>query len=336
MNRSKIEWCDHTLNIVTGCRHGCQYCYARQMSRRFSGNVNLNKRETDKFRLDGDVYVLDEPFLDETGRQVMYPFGFEPTLHRYRYKVLDKLKMGQNIFVGAMGDLFGDFIPDAWIHDVFSICEAHPKNNYMFLTKNVQRYTDISLMNGDNVFYGTSITTEKETHLFNFLPAFRNRFVSIEPILEDIHPEVHNLMVKQVDWIIIGAETGHRKNKVIPKKSWIDKIVAEADKWGTPVFMKESLLGIIGEENMRRDFPEQLQKKEMSDKVKKRLVTKCASCGKEFRKNSMITVSVRAERGGRMRSLCHVCMECMEKICNAHNLQMPELEQEKSENSEEK
>ncbi len=24
-----------------------------------------------------------------------------------------------------------------------------------------------------------------------------------------------------VDWVIVGAETGHRKDKVIPKRDWI-------------------------------------------------------------------------------------------------------------------
>ena len=43
MNRSKIEWCDHTLNPITGCRHNCEYCYARRMVARFSGDVRLNK-----------------------------------------------------------------------------------------------------------------------------------------------------------------------------------------------------------------------------------------------------------------------------------------------------
>lgn len=103
MNRSKIEYCDHTLNIITGCRYKCEYCYARQMSRRFSGNVKMNIKQHDKYRMENGVYVLDEPFLDETGQQVLYPFGFEPTLHRYRYGVLDKLKMGQNILVGCHG-----------------------------------------------------------------------------------------------------------------------------------------------------------------------------------------------------------------------------------------
>ena len=29
VNKSKIEWCDHTWNPITGCNHGCHYCYAK-------------------------------------------------------------------------------------------------------------------------------------------------------------------------------------------------------------------------------------------------------------------------------------------------------------------
>lgn len=43
MNKSKIEWCDHTWNPITGCRHNCEYCYARRMTARFAGDVRLNK-----------------------------------------------------------------------------------------------------------------------------------------------------------------------------------------------------------------------------------------------------------------------------------------------------
>ena len=42
MNRSRIEWCDHTWNPISGCRHGCTYCYARRMAARFSGDIRLN------------------------------------------------------------------------------------------------------------------------------------------------------------------------------------------------------------------------------------------------------------------------------------------------------
>ncbi|OPZ23313.1 MAG: Phage protein Gp37/Gp68 [Lentisphaerae bacterium ADurb.BinA184] len=30
MNATNIEWCDRTWNVITGCRHGCPYCYARR------------------------------------------------------------------------------------------------------------------------------------------------------------------------------------------------------------------------------------------------------------------------------------------------------------------
>jgi len=53
----------------------------------------------------------------------------------------------------------------------------------------------------------------------------------------------HNLYTKA---IIIGAETGKRKDKVVPKREWIEKIVAECDSTGVAVFMKESLRTIMG------------------------------------------------------------------------------------------
>lgn len=53
MGFSRIEWCDYSLNILTGCQHGCPYCYARNMSQRFSGNVRKNLTETKKYRKEG-------------------------------------------------------------------------------------------------------------------------------------------------------------------------------------------------------------------------------------------------------------------------------------------
>ena len=39
MNDTKIEWCDMTWNPVTGCLHGCEYCYAKKVAHRFDGKV---------------------------------------------------------------------------------------------------------------------------------------------------------------------------------------------------------------------------------------------------------------------------------------------------------
>ena len=51
MNRSKIEWCDHTWNPITGCLHNCRYCYARGMARRFCGDIRLNKLAKDDYKV---------------------------------------------------------------------------------------------------------------------------------------------------------------------------------------------------------------------------------------------------------------------------------------------
>jgi len=60
------------------------------------------------------------------------------------------------------------------------------------------------------------------------------------------------------NWVIIGAETGRRKNKVIPKREWIEDIVNECRKAGIPIFMKSSLADIWGEP-LIQEFPEELK-----------------------------------------------------------------------------
>lgn len=332
MNRSKIEWCDHTWNPITGCRHNCSYCYARTMTARFAGDVRLNKMAKKDYRLQqakdgsGDVYVLDEPMINETGKALVYPFGFEPTLHLYRSNTLDKLKMGNNIFVGAMADVFGEWVPDEWIDKIIDICLERPQHNYLFLTKNPERYTEYGVPAGKEfMWYGTTITCEADADRFNLLPALCNTFVSIEPLLEDIEPEKHNVMFKQVGWIIIGAETGRKKNKVEPKFDWIKKIVLEADSRGVPVFMKDSLIPIVGEHNMRRDFPKQLMSSTVSPKMKKKLYNMCAGCKAHLKKSEMITLLARSKRGEQPKQFGFMCKECFKKMCKQLGLDIPEL-----------
>ena len=211
MNRSKIEWCDHTLNIITGCRHGCPYCYARTMATRFSGDARRNLMQNRHVTVENGCYELNEPFLDENGKQIVYPFGFEPTFHKYRLNILDKYKSGKNFFVGAMADIFGDWVPDAWLTDVFDVCTQHKLNNYLFLTKNPARYETTLLPAGNNFWYGTTITKNAEVKRIEQLPFRRNKFLSIEPLLENIIFAPEDFW--GIGWIILGAETGHRKLK---------------------------------------------------------------------------------------------------------------------------
>lgn len=36
-SKTKINWCDSTWNPVTGCLHGCEYCYARKIANQYGG-----------------------------------------------------------------------------------------------------------------------------------------------------------------------------------------------------------------------------------------------------------------------------------------------------------
>lgn len=272
MNRSKIEWCDHTWNPITGCRQGCEYCYARKMTARFAGDVRLNLMAKKDYFIQeaadgsGQVYILDKPMMNETGKQLVYPFGFEPTYHRYRMDTLDKLKMGNNIFVGAMADVFGAWVPEEWIRDIFAECMNRPQHNYLFLTKNPERYEAIDFAGNlpmeKNFWYGSTLTTPEDRC---FISNEHKTFWSIEPIHAPFQ-----IKDKSPDWIIIGAETGYRKEKVIPQREWILDISDWCREAGIPIFMKDSLIPIIGEENMRREYPKELQRKTISGKMKKK------------------------------------------------------------------
>lgn len=243
MDNTKIEWCDSTWNPVTGCKHGCEYCYARKIASRFGCHKTANQAEE---------YELDEPYKVD-GNRVPYPFDFAPTLHRYRLGEYEK-KESRTIFVCSMADLFGDWVSDSWIEEVFEACEKAPQHRYLFLTKNPERYSSLAnnkkLPQRDNMWYGTSVTKNGDAY---FCSQDHNTFLSIEPLLEERVIGFDD--AARADWIIIGAETGSRKDKVVPKPEWIDRISKMSALVGTPVFMKDSLIPIIGEENMRRGFP---------------------------------------------------------------------------------
>lgn len=116
MDKTKIDWCDSTWNPVTGCLHGCEYCYARGIAHRFS--CGGEKWTDDK------LFVLNEKFYaEESERSEPYPYGFMPTFHRYRLDEYEK-KKGRNIFVCSMADLFGDWVPDSWIDEVIKGTQA--------------------------------------------------------------------------------------------------------------------------------------------------------------------------------------------------------------------
>ena len=232
-----IEYLDYTFNPIGGCKHVCKdsYCYAAKIAKRFGGNTEHEYH---------GLHILDRPMYKKTkaGKLMVdpYPYGFEPTFHKYRLNEPAEKKKPSIIGVVYMGDLFGEWVPDSWIQEVFKACEAAPQHTYMFLTKNSGRYEKI-INNGvievkDNYWFGTTVTTA-DGYAYARGQGI-NTFASIEPIMGEFKGTKEELLP---DWVIIGVETGNRKDKVIPRKEWIENIISGCKAANVPVFVKSPL-----------------------------------------------------------------------------------------------
>ncbi len=262
-DKTKIDWAEASWNPVTGCLHGCAYCYARRIAERFgkAATVVCDEEGLPEYGgmtcADGSCHDLQYPIEDygRTGRAAPYPFEFDPTFHRYRLDIPARWTKPRTIFVCSMADLFGDWVPGEWIEAVFDACEKAPQHRYLFLTKNPKRLKKLELEGKlpKQHWYGTSVTHADDTEFWSLN---YNTFVSIEPMLESFSDENHQAYRQMIPkWVIFGAETGNRKNKVIPKKEWITELIEYYGTFGyTRFFMKESLRGLMGPD-FRQEFP---------------------------------------------------------------------------------
>jgi protein gp37 len=286
MNTTTIETFDLTYNPVTGCLHGCEYCYARDFAQRFCG---ADMGDTCRYGAGYDWYRGDDPFAPpythtklfvvnnplmvtrKNGKKVKapFPFGFEPTYHKYRLNEPKEAKRPQNIFVCSMADLFGSWVPTKWIADVIDSCLAAPQHNYLFLTKNPARYAALQKMallpQTPNFWYGTTITNNADFDgrgyvlYSSLLGSGCKTFLSIEPLHEQI--SLNRLPnFDCVQWVIVGAESGKRKGKVMPSKAWVDDIREACEHYGIPLFMKDSLIPVVGRDGLLQEWPEELRK----------------------------------------------------------------------------
>lgn len=281
MNKSKIEWTNYTWNPVTGCFHNCSYCYARKIAERFGlafapilGDVGMEGAcKYDSPEGMDTMLELEKPYR-KNGNIQSFPMAFLPTFHRYRLDEPQKLKNPSTIFVCSMADLFGEWVPDEWIDAVFKACEGAPQHRYLFLTKNPKRCREaLPLWKSyygklTNMWFGATVTgdddRQKAWDLLTSTNKGINKFLSIEPLISGFNLNEHELLLKgyrekatignYIDWIIVGAETGNRKDKVIPERKWIESIVNQCKDAEVPLFMKNSLKDIWGE-SLIQEFP---------------------------------------------------------------------------------
>ena len=224
MAESSIEWTEHTWNPVTGCTKlspGCKHCYAETMSRRLTA-------------------------MGATG----YENGFQLTLHPERLDQPMRRKKATTYFINSMSDLFHESVPDAFVERVLSVCASTPQHTYQVLTKRAERLPEFFRLREcpQNVWLGVSVEDRKYgVPRIAYLQRTNAhvRFLSIEPLLEDIG--AINLL--GIHWVIVGGESGAKARPM--ESSWANNVRTQAIAQQVAFFFKQ--WGAWGPDGVRRD-----------------------------------------------------------------------------------
>jgi protein gp37 len=208
---SHIEWTDATWNPVTGCTKispGCKNCYAARLAHRLQAMGQSNYRD-----------------------------GFELTLQPQMLELPLRWKVPKRIFVNSMSDLFHENVPTAYIQQVFATMRQAPWHQYQVLTKRSDRLLKLSseLDWAPQIWMGVSVESEKYTQRIDDLrrTAAHVKFLSLEPLLGPLP----NLNLHNIDWAIVGGESGPRARPI--ESRWVTDIRDQCLRANVPFFFKQ-------------------------------------------------------------------------------------------------
>jgi protein gp37/ParB-like chromosome segregation protein Spo0J len=220
----QISWAAWSWNPVTGCLHGCCYCYARELATKPS-------------------------------YRAAYPVGFTPLFHHERLDAPANTTVPaeaaadarfKRVFVCSMADLYGKWVPDEWIEQVHASAIANPQWDYLMLTKFPRRYVGLALP--PTAWLGTSVDEQKRVRLaeeaFREIKGVQVKWLSLEPLLAPL--EFSDLTM--FDWIVIGSQSATEQPdgqvaEFAPPFEWVARLVAQAREASCRVYLKPNLLG---------------------------------------------------------------------------------------------
>jgi protein gp37 len=141
------------------------------------------------------------------------------------------------VFVNSMSDLFHKDVPLSFIQQVFEVMNDCPQHTFQVLTKRADRLYELhkELKWANNIWMGVSVENEEVMWRIDFLRKIKAKikFLSLEPLL-GLLP---NLNLKNIDWAIVGGESGPGARPV--KEEWIVDILKECKKQEVPFFFKQ-------------------------------------------------------------------------------------------------
>lgn len=235
MTKTNIEWTDAVWNPVTGCTKvsaGCRNCYAETIANRF---------------------WKDRKFTDV----VCHEDRLEQPLH---------WKKPRMIFVNSMSDLFHEDVPYSFMRKCFTTMYRANEHTYQILTKRPQRMLDFMKVESarfgiaGHIWLGVSVedqkTADERIPMLLKIPA-KVRWISIEPLLEDISKsfmrwtmEMEGWIKTNEIWVVIGGESGPKARPC--NTFWIKNIVEICQIQNIPVFVKQLGSNPIGSMTVKK------------------------------------------------------------------------------------
>lgn len=230
LNPTGIEWTHvfgegtgYTWNPITGCRNGCDYCYARA--------------------------------LVETRLKDVYPQGFAPTFWPDRLRDVTPKQKPRGIFCGSMTDLWDSVVPQEWRDQVWESMARAEQHVYFTLTKQPQNIRPNNVL-GD-IWAGVTVTRREELRPWEW--PWCPDFVSFEPLLGPVCLDAEGWCP---DWAIIGADSRPAGIAHNTAREWVEHLVSDCEARSVPVFAKNNLARVMGAEWVaaHQQWPEELQK----------------------------------------------------------------------------
>jgi protein gp37 len=245
--KTKIQWCDSTVNPTMGC-DGCEIwgaqrksCYAGILHARFgavtSGYAPVFEevtqfpgRMTDAARWPdlADKSRSDKPWLDGLPRI---------------------------IFVSDMSDSLSATVPFEFLRDeiVQNVRGGWGgRHRWLWLTKRPDRMAKFSRWLADqgldwpeNLWAGTSVTSQATTsrikHLVEVGDERTVHFLSVEPQVEAVDLRT---WLQKIDWVIQGGESGRNARQF--DLSWAISLMEHCARLGVPYFLKQLGSHVVG------------------------------------------------------------------------------------------